>query len=347
MERKDLSPWIKDRARALGFDGVGIASGRFSPRYESFLRWVAEGCAGEMGYLASRPHLRASLDPVLPGARSVISLARAYGGSGAGTDRDPRRASISIASRGDDYHAVLKDSLRRLCGEIAREEPGARMRACVDTAPVLERAWAESAGVGWIGKNTCLITARHGSFLFLGEILTDLGLEPDEPDVDRCGRCDLCVAACPTGALRAPYRLDARLCISYLTVEKRGVLPEGVRPFLGNAIFGCDICQQVCPWNERSLPTTEERFRPRADLADPPLDRLSLWDEAAFREKTRGSAIRRLGHERFLRNVIVAMGNSGDPAFLGALRAVEEREGIRPRPVLEEAIAWARVRIGR
>jgi epoxyqueuosine reductase len=310
---------IKRLARDCGFELAGVAAAGEAPEAAWYREWVAAGMAGEMGYLTDhRSGLRADARSLLPSARSIVCVAKLYNGPEPHSDCfDPAaRAWISRYAWGDDYHDVLRRGLERLIGLMRDEAGDFESRICVDTAPLLERAWARRAGLGWIGKNTCLINQASGSWFFLGEALVSLELEPEAPPPDCCGSCRRCIDACPTAAIVATGRsepawaLDARRCISYLTIELRGPMPEQLRGAVGNHIFGCDICQEVCPWNRKAPVTAEPAFAPR--LFAPPLERLAAISEAEFREMFRGSPIKRARYAGFMRNVAAAMANRPD-----------------------------------
>ncbi len=320
---------IKVRARELGFELVGVAPLEPVPELAFYREWVTAGYAGQMGYLER--NLEKRLDPaaLVPDARSVIVCAAVYH-----TDHplsveetEPGRGWISRYAWGDDYHEVLKGRLDDLLAFIeAESSEEVAARVYVDTGPVLDRVYAKYAGLGWFGKNTCLINQELGSWLFLGEIITNLELEYDTPAPDRCGTCNRCLEACPTDALLAPYVLDARRCISYLTIELRGALPEDLREPIGRHVFGCDICQDVCPWNRKAARTAEPVFQPRPGLVNPDLAELAQMTPEAFRERFRRSPVKRSKYTGFLRNVAVAMGNSGTPRFRPYLEALAEHE---------------------
>jgi len=339
---------VMRQALSLGFDLVGIIAARPPDTYDRYREWLAQGYHGEMGYLA-RPDAvakRADLNRILPGVRTVIVVAVNYLTASPDCSGDPSRGCISRYAWGDDYHDILLARLRRLA-ELIEEQVGHAVvgRAYVDTGPLLERAMAVEAGLGFIGKNTNLIHPGLGSWLFLGELLLTVEI-PTSVAAGRkggCGKCTRCLDACPTGALIAPYRLDARRCISYLTVENKGPIPDEMRPLLGNRIFGCDICQEVCPWNRRfARPTDDAAFRPRAELLAPPLVQLMELDDAGFRRLFHGSPIKRAKRRGLLRNVAVALGNWGDPAAIPVLR----RALHDPEPLIREHAAWALARIG-
>jgi epoxyqueuosine reductase len=335
---------IRALGHALGFDLVGIAPAG-PPPHAAFLReWLARGYDGEMAYLARRAEERTDPRKVLEGARSIIATALAYdpGKGGAGPP-------ISRYAGGEDYHAVVGDRLRAYeAGIVALLERPLRTRSYVDTGPVLERAVAAAAGLGWVGKNTCLIHPEHGSYLFLGVVLCDLPLEPDAPEADHCGSCRACLDACPTGAFPEPYVLDATRCLSYTTIELRGSIPEELREGQGGWAYGCDICQEVCPWNTRSLRQLppdplglRSRLAPRAEWRRPTLAWLLELDEEEWRRLTRRSALRRAGWQGLLRNALVAAGNSGD----AALRPLLQRHAHGADPLLAEHARWAIARL--
>lgn len=316
-EKETIRRAILDR----GFDRVGFAEAGPAPRGEALEAWLARGFAGEMVYIARS--LERRLDPrrVLPGARTVVAAALGYAPPPPGPP-PPGAAAIAAYALGRDYHRVVGRRLRAAGRELERR--GARVRAYVDAGPVLEKAWAERAGVGWIGKNACSIHPARGSYFFLGTILTDLPVEPDPPSADRCGSCRRCLDVCPTGALVEPGWLDARRCIAYLTIEHRGEVPEALWAEIGNHVFGCDICQAVCPYNRRAPPGDPE-LAPRAGSVFPPLSELARLDPETFRARFRGTPVLRAKPEGFLRSVAVALANAGGPASEGALRLLAGR----------------------
>jgi epoxyqueuosine reductase len=334
---------IRDRALALGFSAIGFApaalGGEARARLAAFL---AAGQHGDMGWLAERADQRASPAALWPEARSVIALGLSYAPADdplAPLSR-PDRGTISVYARGRDYHDVVKGMLKQL-GQFIAGRFGAELKVFVDTAPVMEKPLARQAGLGWQGKHTNLVSRTHGSWLFLGEIFTTLALQPDEPHADRCGTCARCLAACPTDAFPAPYRLDATRCIAYLTIEHRGPIPLALRPLMGNRIYGCDDCLAVCPWNRFARAGSHPKLQPRAGLAAPELAELAMLDEAGFRARFAGSPIKRTGRGRFVRNVLIAIGNSGDPALRGVAA------GLRgdADPVVADAADWAFARL--
>ncbi len=332
---------VKRAAQQAGFELTGIAPAADSPELQSFPEWIAAGHAGEMKYMAARDERgslkRASLSRVAPWARSVIVCAINYN-----TDhpystelRDPNRGWISrYAWSREDYHDAVLRRLEQveaaLHEAVEQSDPQLITRSYVDTGPIVERVFAKYAGVGWIGKNTCIINQKIGSWLFLGVILTSLELTPDVAAPDRCGTCTRCIEACPTNAILAPYQLDANRCISYLTIEKRGSIPEELRADIGRHVFGCDICQDVCPWNRKAPATTAPEFAAREGLVNPALDWLAEMSAEEFRETFRGSPIRRTKRSGLRRNAVIAMGNSGNRHFLPLLEAlvVDEDEAV-------------------
>ncbi|HYB74690.1 MAG TPA: tRNA epoxyqueuosine(34) reductase QueG [Candidatus Sulfotelmatobacter sp.] len=336
---------IKDRARRLGFDLVGV-SPVGAPRHAgSFAEWLRRGLHGEMAYMARTAGQRMHPGEFLPWARSIISVGMGYATPHPpGVPPGDPRGWISRYAWGDDYHDVLQERLDGLLAAVRELAPGAQGRAYVDAGPVLERDAAARAGLGWIGKNTLLLHPARGSWFFLGELFLDLVLEYDRPLRDRCGRCDLCLKACPTGAFLGPYVLDARRCISYLTIELKGAIPRELRPLVGAHVFGCDICQDVCPYNAKNKAfAAEPAFDPRPGLRAPELIPLLGLTEAEFRRRFAGSPLTRPKRRGFLRNVCVALGNLKDPQAVPALaRALREDA----EPLVRGHAAWALGRIG-
>ncbi len=313
---------IRDQALSLGFDAVGFARAELADQARADLgRYLALGYHGDMGWLAAKAERRGDPKALWDAARSVVMLGLSYAPDGDPLtllDR-PDRANISVYARGRDYHDVLKSRLKQLAAWMQRDL-GGELKLFVDTAPVMEKPLAERAGLGWQGKHTNLVSRAHGSWLFLGEIYTTLELEPDAPETDHCGSCRNCLDACPTRAFPAPYRLDARRCISYLTIEHKGTIAPEFREAIGNRIYGCDDCLAVCPWNKFAATSREAAFHARDALAAPALRELAQLDDAGFRALFSGSAVKRLGRNRFLRNVLIAIGNSGDPSLIETAR---------------------------
>jgi len=350
---------IHHLAREAGFDLCGIAPVRDFAELQAFPAWIADECHGEMKYMESRDEAgelkRASLARVAPWARSVIVCAINYNTAHPYSTQtsDPTRGWISrYAWSREDYHESVMLRLRSVEAQLYTLHGGPvdqqpmtgdylQTRCYVDTGPIIERVFAKYAGVGWIGKNTCIINQRLGSWLFLGAILTSLELAPDLPAPDRCGTCTRCIAACPTQAITAPGQLDARLCISYLTIEKRGEIPENLRKGLGRHVFGCDICQDVCPWNRRAPATGAPEFQPREGLVNPALDWLAEMKPEQFREVFHSSPIRRAKLSGLRRNAVIAMGNSGDPKFLSTLDTLTNDAD----PIVAHHARWALQRL--
>lgn len=293
---------IKKKALELGFDKVGVTTPDAPPEARHFGAWIAQGMHGEMEYMAQGDRTPR------PWVRSVVCVLKNYFVKAPRRQRD--EAVISKYALGHDYHDVIKDKLRRLCRFI--ESLGGRAAPCVDTSPILEKPYARKAGLGWIGKNSNLLTKNLGSFFFLGEIMTDLELQPDRPYArNYCGTCTRCIDLCPTEAIVAPYVVDSRRCISYLTIEYRGVIPRELRPLMGNLVFGCDICQDVCPWNRFAKLPARNEFDPKRDLLAPKLAEFMSMTPDEFRLRFKNSPIKRAKRDGFLRNVAVALGNSG------------------------------------
>jgi epoxyqueuosine reductase len=290
-----------------------------------------------MGWMERREDQRADPRALWPEVVTVISLGLSYApeGDALATTRQPAAGNISVYARGRDYHDVIKGRLKQLAQFIAARQAG--VKVFVDTAPVMEKPLAQTAGLGWQGKHTNLVSRRHGSWLFLGEIFTTLALPPDAPHEDHCGSCTACIAACPTDAFPAPYKLDARRCISYLTIEHAGPIPEEFRAPMGNRIYGCDDCLAVCPWNKFAAAGREQKLAARAELVAPPLAALAALDDAGFRTMFSGSPIKRIGRNRFARNVAIAIGNSADPTLLPAAQSLASEDDA----VVAEAGGWA------
>lgn len=315
----DTSPTaaIRDRALSLGFDAVGFAPAVLGDRARDGLsEFLVEGFHGDMGWLADRKGERSSPTTLWDEAKSIIAVGVNYGPDGDPLNilQRPERGAISVYAQGRDYHDVLKKQLRVLARYIADEFSG-DVKLFVDTAPVMEKPLAQNAGLGWQGKHTNLVSRDWGSWLFLGEIYTSLSLEPDQGETDHCGGCSRCLEACPTKAFPAPYKLDARRCISYLTIEHKGPIPLEFRTAIGNRIYGCDDCLAVCPWNKFASRGSHDDLNPRLELTWPRLADLAALDDAAFRSVFSRSPVKRLGRVRFIRNVLIAIGNSGDTAL--------------------------------
>ncbi len=331
---------IRAEALALGFDAVGFAPAALGDRVrEGLAGFLAAGHHGDMGWLAEKGERRCDPRGLWAEARTVIALGMNYWpgpGSEPGIEPEPERAAVSVYARGRDYHDVVKKRLKRLAGWLHREF-GHEVKVFVDTAPVLEKPLAALAGLGWQGKHTNLVSRSFGSWLFLGEIYTTLELRPDPPGVDRCGGCRRCLDVCPTGAFTGPHRLDARRCVSYLTIEQAGPIPLELRPLIGNRVYGCDDCLLVCPWNRFAQACREPALLPSAELIWPRLADLAGLDDAGFRAFFSGSPVKLIGRDRFIRNVLIAIGNSGVGALEGAARALL----ADPNPVVAEAAAWA------
>jgi epoxyqueuosine reductase len=344
QQGKSLEGRIRDKAAELGFAACGFARADAAPLAGRRLHeWLAEGQHGDMIWMAERAHHRESPRGLWPEVRSVISLGMSYSPANdpLALADVPDRARISVYAQGADYHDVMKKALKAL-GRWLAQEAGCDLKVFVDTAPVMEKPLAEAAGLGWQGKHTNLVSRYHGSWLFLGAIYTTLELEPDGRSGGGCGSCDACQTACPTDAFPAPYRLDARRCISYLTIELKGPIPEEFREGIGNRIYGCDDCLAVCPWNKFAAAAAANlSFAPRAELTAPELRDLLTLDDAGFRQVFSGSPIKRIGRDRMMRNCLIAAGNSGDAALLAAVEALRDD----PDPVVAEAADWARARL--
>ncbi len=342
--RDDLKDRLRERALAEGFAAMGVTRPDALPELAGRLReFVGSGMHGQMSWMAERMHWRGNPAALWPAARSVVMLAEPYTPA-----HDPlevlarrRRGAISVYAQGRDYHDIVKKRLKRVGRWLLAEVPQAEIKVFVDTAPVMEKPLAAAAGLGWQGKHTNLVSRELGNWFFLGAIFTTVELEPDPPGKEHCGTCRACLDACPTGAFPAPWRLDARRCISYLTIEHRGPVEEALRPALGNRIYGCDDCLAVCPWNKFAAAAREQRYAARADLLAPPLAELAALDDAAFRAKFSGSPIKRIGRDRFVRNVLYAIGNSGEASLL----AVAARLTQDPDEAVADAARWACARL--
>ena len=333
---------IRELARAHGFQRCGIAGIELGEDEAHLADWLGQGLYGTMDWMARHGTLRARPAELLPGTVRVISVGMDYSHKDDteawATLADPGRAYVARYALGRDYHKLMRNRLQKLATQINDEVAPLGYRVFVDSAPVLERALARNAGLGWIGKHTCLIDRHGGSWFFIGEIYIDIPLPIDTPATAHCGTCTRCIDVCPTQAITGPQRLDARRCISYLTIEHDGAIPEDMRPLIGNRIYGCDDCQLVCPWNKFAKRTDEADFRARNNLDTARLDQLFAWDEAEFLRRTEGSPIRRSGHERWLRNIAVALGNA--PSSAEALAALQTRVDD-PSPLVREHVQWA------
>ncbi|HEY3266084.1 MAG TPA: tRNA epoxyqueuosine(34) reductase QueG [Armatimonadota bacterium] len=342
MDTAAFTAELKAEARRLGFPAARAALAQPAAHRSAFRAWLDAGMHGEMAYMARVPEVREDPAALLPGAVSALVVGLNY----FTPDRDssaPRPAGVvSRYVRGGDYHEAMWARLNELGAWVRARVPGAEAKGCVDTAPVLERDLAAAGGLGWIGKNTCLITPGVGSWYFIGELLLSVPLEPDPPIGDHCGSCRRCLDACPTGAFAGPRALDARRCISYLTIELKGPIPRDLRPLMGLHVYGCDICQDVCPHNKWQTPTNDPALQPRSDLNRPDLLDLLSLDAEAFRARFRGSAILRTKRRGLLRNVCVALGNAGDARAAPALTAALSD----PEPLVRGHAAWALGRLG-
>jgi epoxyqueuosine reductase len=341
MDLTGLARSIKQWGAELGFQAVGIADAELSAAGVRLSEWLERGWHGEMDYMSRHAALRARPAALVPGTLRVVSCRMDY--SGAPQDEmealaNGARAYVARYARGRDYHKVLRARLQRLCDRITSQVGPFGYRVFTDSAPVMEVELATKAGIGWRGKNTLLLSRDAGSYFFLGEIFTSLALPVDSPVSEHCGSCSACIDACPTGAIRAPYQLDARRCISYLTIELKGAIPEPLRPLIGNRVYGCDDCQICCPWNSFARVSQEPDFQVRNGLDGTTLVELFAWSETVFDARLRGSAIRRIGHERWLRNLAVGLGNApGSPAIVAALRARADD----PSALVREHVTWA------
>lgn len=336
---------LKRKARGLGFVACGICDAGAAPLAgERLHAWLAEGCHGDMIWMADRAGQRASPAGLWPDVRSVIMLGMSYAPphDPMALAAQPDRGRISVYAQGRDYHDVVKKALKALARWMVEEDGAGALKVFVDTAPVMEKPLAEAAGLGWQGKHTNLVSREHGSWLFLGAIYVDAPLIADAPAPDRCGSCTACQTVCPTGAFPAPYRLDARRCISYLTIEHKGPIPEDLRPGIGNHVYGCDDCLAVCPWNKfAQTARAHSAFLARAENAAPSLSALLALDDAGFREIFSGSPIKRIGRDRMVRNAAIAAGNSGDQSLVPVLAALCDD----PDATVSDAARWAVTRL--
>jgi len=342
LDSGELIERIRDWGRELGFAEVGIADTDLSAYERRLDAWLADGRHGEMDWMAAHGRKRSRPALLHPDTRSVIVVRMDYLPESARPVEElleqPDRAVVSRYALGRDYHKLIRKRLKKLAGRIEREIGPFGHRVFTDSAPVLEKPLAEKAGLGWIGKHTLLLSRHAGSWFFLGEIYTDLELPPDEPVTQHCGSCRKCIDVCPTQAITGPFQLDARRCISYLTIELKGSIPEELRPLMGNRVFGCDDCQMVCPWNRYAQHTGEADFAPRKDLDAGDLVELFGWDEDTFLQRTEGNPIRRTGYECWLRNLAVALGNA--PTSARVVEALHSRRE-HPSELVREHVAWA------
>ena len=343
MNRFELTQRVKALAHEIGFNPVGITSADPPTHWESYEGWVGSGYAGEMGYLTRNLDRRKDPQVLVPGARSIICVGLNYQPKPTDETRQGPTGRISGYARGDDYHDLMKTRLIELQGRIVELIPKTEGRAYVDTGPVLERDFAARAGVGWFGKHTNLIHKRSGSWFFLGELILTADLVPDTPATDHCGTCTKCINACPTDAILEPYVLDSTRCISYLSIELRGPIPKDLREGMGDWIYGCDVCQDVCPWNEKqAIPTDEPAFQSRPGSDRPDLHGILGMDQAAFSERFSKSPIKRTKRRGLLRNAAVAVGNTGGRSDVPVLkRSLSDVE-----PLVRSHSAWALGRIG-
>jgi epoxyqueuosine reductase len=341
MDHAALAAKIKHWGRELGFQAVGIADADLSAAEPRLAEWLQRGWHGEMDYMARHGVTRARPAALIPGTLRVISCRMNYSANDADERSalaDRKRAYVARYARGRDYHTLVRSRLQKLCDRIAADAGAFGYRVFSDSAPVLEVELAAQAGIGWRGKNTLLLARDAGSYFFLGEIYTSLPLPADAPGAEHCGTCRACIDACPTQAIRAPYELDARRCISYLTIEHKSAIPEELRPLIGNRVYGCDDCQVYCPWNSFAQVSGEADFQVRNGLDRATLVELFAWTEQEFDERMRGSAIRRIGYERWLRNLAVGLGNAPQsPEVIAALRARADH----PSALVREHVAWA------
>ena len=332
---REIREAIRNEALARGFDAVGFAAAHLADNARVDLaEFLARGYHGEMEWLEGKADRRSDPNVLWAKARTIVVLGMNYGGETQSVDMSA--GNISVYARGRDYHETVKKRLKSLARWISQRWPG-DLKVFVDTAPVMEKPLAQQAGIGWQGKHTNLVSREFGSWLFLGEIYLSLALEPDTAEDDHCGSCTNCLDACPTKAFPAPYRLDARRCISYLTIEHKSMIPLELRPLIGNRIYGCDDCLAVCPWNKYARVATEPDFLPRAELTAPRLAELARLDDAAFRAMFAGTSVKRIGRNRFLRNVLIAIGNSGERDLVrSALNCLDDAS-----PLVRAAAVWA------
>ena len=318
LKTNNLKDFLREEAVRLGFDAVRVTTPDAAPGAgERLMEFLAAGRHGDMSWMATTADRRRHPALLWPQARSIVMLAMSYAPRKNPLEalQERSRAAISVYAKGSDYHELIKSKLKRLAASLAQRS-GAEVKVFVDTAPVMEKPLAAAAGIGWQGKHTNLVSREHGSWLFLGAIFTSAEIEPDAPEADACGTCRRCLDVCPTAAFPQPYVLDARRCLAYLSIEHKGHIPEEFRVPMGNRVFGCDDCLAVCPWNKFAAAARESRFAARAETDNPPLAELLALDDRAFRTRFAGTPIKRTGRDRFLRNVLIAAGNSGDESLL-------------------------------
>ncbi len=341
----ELRAGLEEQARLHGFASIGFAApDDNAQRSERLEEWLGEGYHGTMEWMETHKDVRSSPNAMWPEARSVIALGMSYAPAHdpLALEGDAQHARISVYAQGKDYHNTIKKRLKALARWLTAQEPDYPLKVFVDTAPVMEKPLGEAAGLGWQGKHTNLVSQSHGNWLFLGAIYSTLPFAPDAPHSDRCGSCNACQTACPTDAFPAPYKLDARRCISYLTIEHKGPIPREFREAIGNRIYGCDDCLAVCPWNKfASAAQSHKDFMARAELVAPRLEELLELDDRGFRALFSGSPIKRIGRDRFVRNCLIAAGNSGNPKLLPLAQAL----CADPDPIVAEAAEWASERL--
>jgi len=333
---KDL---VLNQAKSLGFDAVRVTTpDATGPAGERLAEFLAKGRHGDMAWMATNSDRRQSPMRLWPEVRSIVMLGMSYAPPTNPLDAldQPQRGVVSVYAKGKDYHDVLKGKLKQVAGYLAAQA-AADVKVFVDTAPVMEKPLAAAAGIGWQGKNTMLVSREHGSWLFLGAIFTTAELPPDEPETDHCGSCRRCLDVCPTAAFPAPYQLDARRCLAYLSIEHKGHIPAEFRRAMGNRVFGCDDCLAVCPWNKFAERAHEARFAARAETDNPPLEELLALDDAAFRIRFAGTPVKRTGRDRFLRNVLIAAGNSRDSSLLPRVEILLADQS----PLVRAMAVWA------
>ncbi len=339
----DMREAIRDEARRLGFDAVGFTAAAAAPAVSGGLDdWLAADRHGDMAWMETTAERRRDPRALWPQARSVVVLGMNYGPADDPLKllERPTRGGISVYAQGRDYHDVVKSRLKQLAGFI-HQRFAAEVKVFVDTAPVMEKPLAAQGGIGWQGKHSNLVSRELGSWLFLGEVFTTLALPPDEAEADHCGQCRRCLDVCPTQAFPAPYQVDARRCISYLTIEHKGPIPRALRAAMGNRIYGCDDCLAVCPWNKFARRARETAFQPRAELTAPRLADLAGLDDTGFRQVFSGSPVKRVGRDRFLRNVLIALGNSGDASQVDLVEGLLADESA----LVRGAAVWALARL--